>query len=220
MSSAIMHQKYALVTGGSEGIGAAIAHMLVRHGFHVILIARDLIKLEAAREKLASEHVSIFTCDVSDRGAIAQLRNYIDVVTPRLDVLVNAAGTFRWDPSDIDLMGVNAKSKQFIIDVFKDMLPPGAWVVNVSSQAALFEMDDPRRDGEESYVRSMQEVDRFSEEFAQNHIDFHTIVLHPPLLKGKIAETQFRGRVGFEDLDFNSLPGPSDIADELEGKMF
>ncbi len=210
-------QKYALVTGGSEGVGFAVAEMLARRGMHVLLVARDRVKLEAAREQIvaAGGHASMFPCDVSDRAALVGLRASVDGVAPHLAVLVNAAGTFRWDPSDIDLLAVNAKSKEFILEIFDDMLIEGSWVVNISSQAALFAVDDPRRVGEEAYVGSMARVDALSAAFAARRPDVRVHVSHPPLMKGRIAETQFRGRAGFEDVDFDALPGPEIVADEV-----
>lgn len=43
---------WALVTGGSEGIGFAIAEELAKEGFNIILMSRSKEKLEATREKL------------------------------------------------------------------------------------------------------------------------------------------------------------------------
>ena len=148
-------QKYAVVTGGSEGVGFAVAQMLAGHGMHVILLARDKEKLAAAHTALGGgENISVFSVDVSNEGAIAEVKNYISVVTGQIDVLVNAAGTFRWDPSDINLMTLNADSKEFILHAFHDLIIPGSFVINISSQAALFAPEDPRRTGEEEYVAS------------------------------------------------------------------
>ena len=52
---------YALVTGGSEGIGFALAKQLAQRGFNLILISRSLIKLEEAKQSLNKEFP---TCDV------------------------------------------------------------------------------------------------------------------------------------------------------------
>ena len=44
----------ALITGGSKGIGFAIAEMLAQEGCHLNLVARHTADLEAARDKLLS----------------------------------------------------------------------------------------------------------------------------------------------------------------------
>jgi 3-dehydrosphinganine reductase len=79
--------QHAVITGGSSGIGLAIAQRLVRTGTHVSIIARDPLKLNAAQAQIeqhrttSAQQVLTFTADVSDRaqaesaiqGAIAQL---------------------------------------------------------------------------------------------------------------------------------------------------
>jgi len=209
-------QKFALVTGGSEGVGFAIAEMLVGQGFHVLLVARNVEKLEAARDILGANNVSLFSCDVTDTISVERLLAEVLAVTNHVDVLINSAGTFKWDDSGIDLMLLNATSKELVAHTFLKILSDGALLVNVSSQAALFAEDDVRREGEYEYVASMQRVDAFTEEFSAQHPEFRVYVTHPPLMKGKIANEQFRGRPGFEGIDFNALPGPEIIAEELE----
>lgn len=213
-------QKFALVTGGSEGVGFAIAEMLVGKGFHVILVARNLEKLVAARESLGAENISLLSCDVTNAQSVERLLADVLGITNHIEVLVNSAGTFKWDGSGVNLMELNALSKEFVANTFAKTLSDGALVVNVSSQAALFAEDDLRREGEHEYVASMQRVDTFTEEFAAQHPEFRVYVTHPPLMKGKIANEQFRGRPGFEGIDFDSLPGPEIVAEELEQKFF
>lgn len=213
-------QKFALVTGGSEGVGFAIAEMLVGNGFHVILVARNVEKLESARAVLGDTHVSLLSCDVTNQQSVEQLYVSVLEITSHIDVLVNSAGTFKWDNSGVDLMQLNAVSKELVTKTFVKYLSDGALVVNVSSQAALFAEDDVRCVDEHEYIASMQRVDTFTEEFALEHPEFRVYVTHPPLMKGKIANEQFRGRPGFEGIDFDSLPGPEIVAQELEQKFF
>lgn len=213
-------QKFALVTGGSEGVGFAVAQMLHRREFFILLIARNSEKLVAAKEKLGGDRVAIFCADVTELSDIERLYAEIKAVTERIDVLVNSAGTFKWDNSGVDLMLLNAQSKEFMTRTFAPLLSSGAIVINVSSQAALFSDDDPRRQGEIEYVDSMRRVDTFSADFARENPDVRVFVSHPPLMKGKIAEEQFRGRAGFEGIDFDALPGPEIVAHEIEQKFF
>lgn len=87
----------ALVTGGSAGIGLAIARELLGFGADVMLAARDGDALEAARADLADEFperlVMAFTADV---GVDEQRRELLDWVEDQgegqLDILVNNAG--------------------------------------------------------------------------------------------------------------------------------
>lgn len=213
-------KKFALITGGSEGVGFATAEMLVRENFLVGLVARDLAKLEAAREKLGAANVLLFSCDVTRAESIAELHVAVAATNHKINLLVNSAGTFRWDDGlEIDLILLNAESKKMMMEKFVDLLAPSAAIVNVSSQAALFASDDPRRAGEEQYVLSMQRVDEYSKIFQTAHPELNVYITHPPLMKGKISETQFRHRPGFEDIDFDNLPGPEIVAEEIRAYL-
>ncbi|WP_133501036.1 SDR family oxidoreductase [Cognatilysobacter terrigena] len=87
----------ALVTGGSAGIGRAIAAELLGFGADVMLAARDGDALETARLELSEEYpdrlVMAFTADV---GVEEQRRELLDWVEDQgegqLDILVNNAG--------------------------------------------------------------------------------------------------------------------------------
>jgi 3-oxoacyl-[acyl-carrier protein] reductase len=82
----------ALITGGSKGIGLAIAEMLAAEGCHLHLVARGQAELEAAREKLlslAQVDVRIHARDLAERGSAAELAAQV----PQLDILVNNAGS-------------------------------------------------------------------------------------------------------------------------------
>lgn len=215
--------KFVLITGGSEGIGFAVAQMFARRGWRVILCARTLEKLQAAAAELGEGAlVSVVAMDVTNTRSIASAREEITKITDCLDALVNCAGTFKWDAElgELDLQLLNARSKEMVVESFALFLHEGSHVINISSQAALFAPDDPRRDGEQEYIKSMQRVDEWSANLSQQHPAWHVHVSHPPLMKGKIAETQFRGRAGFEGVDFEALPGPEIIAQEIEEAVF
>jgi NAD(P)-dependent dehydrogenase (short-subunit alcohol dehydrogenase family) len=81
----------ALVTGAGEGLGAGIAAGLAEAGADVVLLARTRSKLEGVAQRIQSlgRTATIAVCDVTDSP---RLRSVIAGV-PRLDVLVNNAGT-------------------------------------------------------------------------------------------------------------------------------
>lgn len=65
----------AFITGGSSGIGLALAHRLAARGHRLALFARDTARLEHARADIAASHpgaeVSIFPVDVAENEASA-----------------------------------------------------------------------------------------------------------------------------------------------------
>lgn len=91
-----LHGKVALVTGGSRGLGFAIAEELVGHGARVVICARDEERLERARELLSARggDVRAIRCDVSSRDEVEQMIADIG----RVDVLVNNAGVIAVGP--------------------------------------------------------------------------------------------------------------------------
>jgi len=79
----------ALVTGGSSGIGFAIASMLHENGFALTLASRTRTKVEVAAETLGAHAV---TADVANAEDCRRLVEEHRAQHGRLDVLVNSAG--------------------------------------------------------------------------------------------------------------------------------
>src|SRR4051812_29962179 len=90
----------ALITGGSRGLGLAIARELGRLGAHVTLAARDAAELDAAREDLESRGigVSVLVCDLAERGEGRRIVEQVIADRGRIDVLVNNAGVIQVGP--------------------------------------------------------------------------------------------------------------------------
>jgi NAD(P)-dependent dehydrogenase (short-subunit alcohol dehydrogenase family) len=87
-------ERAALVTGGSSGIGLAIARALAEDGYAVTVSARRPDKLQQAVDSLAAEglEVTAAPADVSDEEQITKLIAAHKERYGRLDVLVNNAG--------------------------------------------------------------------------------------------------------------------------------
>lgn len=86
-----LQKKRALITGGSRGIGAAIARTLSEEGCDVILVARseDGLTETATEIRNATDgEVSTVVCDTSDPAAITSLATRFS----EIDILVNNAG--------------------------------------------------------------------------------------------------------------------------------
>ncbi|MGI8588942.1 MAG: SDR family oxidoreductase [Chloroflexia bacterium] len=89
--------KIALITGGSKGIGRAIALELVREGASVAICARDATELHEAAEEIASEahdagRVLAIPADVTSAEEVADLVQKVGTHFGRLNILVNNAG--------------------------------------------------------------------------------------------------------------------------------
>ncbi|MCY0879767.1 MAG: SDR family oxidoreductase [Firmicutes bacterium] len=86
--------KKALITGGSRGLGRAIAQALAREGVSVALVARHEEPLKAAAEEIAQttrQRAVPFVCDMMDGAAIDTMVAAAADALGGLDILVNAA---------------------------------------------------------------------------------------------------------------------------------
>lgn len=91
-------QQLILITGGSSGIGKAVAAALHRKGAKVILQARDLAKLKAAAEEIDPdlERVSYYSTDLSNKDAVISVADELIKKEGLPDVIINSAGAGEW----------------------------------------------------------------------------------------------------------------------------
>lgn len=82
----------AVITGASAGIGAATARRFAKAGYHLVLIARRKDKLEALRQELGKDNVTIFELDVTSRTEVEKTFAQIENEMGAIDILVNNAG--------------------------------------------------------------------------------------------------------------------------------
>jgi NAD(P)-dependent dehydrogenase (short-subunit alcohol dehydrogenase family) len=85
----------ALVTGGSAGLGLAIATALAQAGSDVVLASRSQARCQEAADRLAAvtgRTVDGRGCDVTDERAVADLADWVLARHGRIDVLVTSAG--------------------------------------------------------------------------------------------------------------------------------
>lgn len=90
-----MHGRVAMITGGSKGLGYAMAAALASAGTHVMLVNRKLEEGEEAARNLEAAYpvkARAFAADVTDLPALEQIVASIVKEFGRLDVLINSAG--------------------------------------------------------------------------------------------------------------------------------
>jgi short-subunit dehydrogenase len=141
----IFNNKTVIITGGSEGVGAAAARMFAEAGANLMLVARNKKNLDALAEELrAKTKVEVFAMDVSDAEACVDLFKKTAFEFGGVDVLVNNAGYHkRGNVEDVDatelgkMIDVNLKAPIMLTRIALPYLreAESAAIINVGSLA-------------------------------------------------------------------------------------
>jgi NAD(P)-dependent dehydrogenase (short-subunit alcohol dehydrogenase family) len=139
--------RVAVVTGGSSGIGRAIALALGQAGAAVVIIARDQANLQDAAGELrqAGCRVSTVSADLGDREAVGSAAGQASKPFGPPDILVNSAGLNLRPPlADLtvgafdELIAVNLTAPFLLGQQFGPQMAERGWgrIINITSQQA------------------------------------------------------------------------------------
>ena len=136
--------KVALVTGGSRGIGFAIAKTLSENGASVVITSKDSDKIKKAESKISNSFG--ITCDIKNKNQVQNVINQTIKKFGKLDILVNNAGIF---PKIKKLHQIEEEDWNEVLDVnltgqfrfTKEAIPhlqkTSGCIINISSDAGL-----------------------------------------------------------------------------------
>jgi hypothetical protein len=141
----IFNNKTVIITGGSEGVGAATARLFAEAGANLMLVARNKKNLEIIAAELRDKtRVEIFAMDVSDAEACVDVFKKAAFEFGQVDVLVNNAGYHkRGLVEDVDaadlatIIDVNLKAPIMLSRIALPYLREagGGAIINVGSLA-------------------------------------------------------------------------------------
>ena len=96
----------AIITGGSRGLGEAMAKALAEAGAQIVLVARDMKRLEQVRDAIveAGGTATAFTADVTQEKDVAAMASSVQETFGHPQILINSAGiNIRQDLVDFTL---------------------------------------------------------------------------------------------------------------------
>ena len=141
-----LDDKTAIVTGGSRGIGFAIAEALAADGAQVAVTARDEGRASEAAEALGGAGGRGYACDVQDAEACGAFVDRVEEEMGSVDILVNNAGITRdnvlvrlKDEDWEDVLDTNLRGAFYMIrSVARGMMRRRAGrIVNIASVVGL-----------------------------------------------------------------------------------
>src|ERR1700758_4830256 len=86
--------KVALITGGSSGLGYALAELLGKQGYTLIVAARNQEKINSAVSKLSAMSIKAkgISCDITDEAGLQRTYDQVKAEYGKIDYLVLNAG--------------------------------------------------------------------------------------------------------------------------------
>jgi NAD(P)-dependent dehydrogenase (short-subunit alcohol dehydrogenase family) len=142
-----LHHKIVLITGGSGGLGQALAEAFAGQESRVVIAARGRERLNAAVEKMARNGAQVLAlpCDISRRDQVQNLEKEIKTRWGDVQILINNAGIARavsfsdmsddlWD----DTLETNLTGAYNCCKVFLPAMTQAKWgrVINIASTTA------------------------------------------------------------------------------------
>jgi NAD(P)-dependent dehydrogenase (short-subunit alcohol dehydrogenase family) len=142
----------ALITGGTSGIGRAVANKLAKLGIQVLVVGRNVERGEktVAEIRAAGGKADFIPADLKDASSARDVaKKAIELGKGHVDILINNAGIFPFGPTDKTteeecdrVYAVNVKAPFFLVAALAPLMAKrgkGA-IVNVSTMVAEFGM--------------------------------------------------------------------------------
>jgi short-subunit dehydrogenase len=211
----------ALVTGASSGIGASMARQLAAEGTDLVVVARDVGRLEALRDELVAAHdidVEVLPADLADHAALGRVEARVAAGDRPIHLVVNNAGYGTsgrfWElpvDAEVDEIALNVVAVVRLTHVALSAMVPrgGGAVLNVASVAGMVPSPGAATYGAtKAFLNSFG--DSVHEELAGTGVTLTTV------LPG-FTRTEFQERASVSDEIDLRVPGfmwstPDDVA--------
>jgi NAD(P)-dependent dehydrogenase (short-subunit alcohol dehydrogenase family) len=210
----------AIVTGGSRGLGLALARALAERGWRLVIDARGAGDLERARVELSAlTDVSALAGDVADERHRTAL---VAKAERRVDVLVNNASVLGPSPlpavADLapaafeHILRVNALAPLALVQRVLERMPAGGRILNVTSDAAV-----EAYEGWAGYGASKAALEQLTRVLAAERPDLRVYAVDPGDMRTGMQQDAFPGE------DISDRPPPEDsvpgLMELIEGDL-
>lgn len=222
-----LEDRTILVTGGANGIGLALTHLLIAEGAErILVVGRDSARLSGVQAAYPGK-VRTIRADLSRRDEVDALIATVRDTAPGLSVLVNNAGiqtltefirgdASRYAPALRDEIEANVTA---VVALTAGLLPlllgqPTAMVVNVTSGLALApKKSSPVYCATKAAVRAFTKGLRYQAEDAAPHL--RVVEALPPLVDTDMTRGRGRGKISAEDCARQIVAGMRSGATEI-----
>jgi len=149
----MIHQKYAVITGATSGLGRDLAVTLAEKGWKIMISGRNAREAEItlAMVKQAGGSGDVYLCDVTDADGVQKMANHVYSLWGNVDLVINNAGVaaagdvgdmalddWRW-VVDVNLWGVVHGCHAFVPFMKKN---GGGHIVNIASAAGFVSLPE------------------------------------------------------------------------------
>ncbi|HEU4342303.1 MAG TPA: SDR family NAD(P)-dependent oxidoreductase [Candidatus Binatia bacterium] len=140
-------QRVVLITGGSGGLGRALARSFARNGSPVVITSRNKSRLEAVAAEINREggHALALSCDVGQKDAVERLASDVENQVGSVEVLINNAGiapavSFLEMPDSVwhEVLNINLSGTYNCCKTFLPAMIRSRWgrIINIASTTA------------------------------------------------------------------------------------
>ncbi|WP_410632390.1 SDR family oxidoreductase [Amycolatopsis sp. cmx-4-83] len=188
-----LSEKYALVTGGTKGIGMMIARGLLQAGARVVISSRNADTCAEAQRRLSGfGDVRAIPADLSEHGECRRLADLVQAGSDRLDILVNNAGAMWREPLATfpdeawdTVLDLNLKSPFWLVQALLPALRRAgtaddpARVINIGSIAAIHVAESPNYSYAASKAALHQLTRVLARELGPQHVTVNAVAPGP-----------------------------------------
>jgi NAD(P)-dependent dehydrogenase (short-subunit alcohol dehydrogenase family) len=185
--------KYALVTGGTKGIGTMIARGLLQAGARVVISSRNADACAEAQQLLSEfGDVQTIPADLSKHDECQRLADLVEAGSERLDILVNNAGAMWREPLETfpdeawdTVLDLNLKSPFWLVQALLPALRRAgtaddpARIINIGSIAAVHVAESPNYSYASSKAGLHQLTRVLARELGPQHVTVNAVAPGP-----------------------------------------